>query len=64
VTTSGELGPVLGSSVQEDRGRTGASPATGQECGLGIGASLIQRKAERAGTVQLGEGSGGFYPCV
>ena len=41
-------------------GAMGESPAKGHKDDEGTGASLLSGKAERAGTVQPGEGSGGI----
>lgn len=64
MTTCGELGPVLASSVQEGCGQTGASPEKGHERGLRIGVSLIQEEAERDRIIQPGESSGKSYLCA
>jgi len=44
-----DLCPVLGSSVQERDGHVGACPGNGWEDDQGLGASVLQVEAERAG---------------
>lgn len=47
--------PVMGSSVQQRNGDTGASPADSHKDNYVTGASVVGGEAERAGNVQTGE---------